>query len=132
MTAMIENLNTEQLTGILETLPVDISFIDENDKVKFWNKHETRVFKRPNSALGRTVQQCHPPKSVENVNRVLEDLKSGKRDYAEFWIDLKDRKVHIRYFAVRDKDGKYLGTMEVGQDITDIKKIEGEKRLLDY
>jgi PAS domain S-box-containing protein len=132
MIEMIENLNNEQLTGILETLPVDISFVDENDKVKFWNKHETRVFKRPNSALGRTVQQCHPPRSVDNVNRVLADLKGGKRDYAEFWVDLKGRKVHIRYFAVRDKNGKYLGTLEVGQDITDIKTIEGEKRLLEY
>jgi len=129
---MIENLNNEQITGILETLPVDISFVDENDTVKFWNKHETRVFKRPNSALGRTVQDCHPARSVDNVNQVLADLKNGKRDCAEFWIDVKGRKVYIRYFAVRDKAGKYLGTLEVGQDITDIESIEGEKRLLDF
>ncbi len=129
---MIENLSREQLSGILETIPVDISFVDENDTLKFWNKHETRVFKRPNSALGRTVQKCHPPKSVDIVNRVISDLKSGKRDFAEFWIDLKGRKIYIRYFAVRDKDDNYLGTLEVGQDITDIKKIEGEKRLLEY
>ena len=129
---MIENLSKEQLAGILETLPVDISFVDENDTVKFWNKHETRAFKRPNSALGRTVQECHPPKSVDNVNQVLSDLKSGKKDFAEFWIDLKGRKVYIRYFAVRDENGKYIGTLEVGQDITDIKKIEGEKRLPEY
>jgi PAS domain S-box-containing protein len=129
---MIENLSREQLSGILETIPVDISFVDENDTLKFWNKHETRVFKRPNSALGKTVQKCHPPKSVDLVNRVIADLKSGKRDFAEFWIDLKGRKVYIRYFAVRDKDGNYLGTLEVGQDITDIKQIEGEKRLLEY
>jgi len=86
---MIENLSREQLAGILETMPVDISFVDENDTVKFWNKHETRVFKRPNSVLGKTVQNCHPPKSVGTVNGVLSDLKSGKRDFAEFWIDLK-------------------------------------------
>ncbi len=129
---MIENLSQEQLAGILETIPVDISFVDENDTVKFWNKHETRVFKRPNSVLGKTVQNCHPPKSVGTVNEVLSDLKSGKRDFAEFWIDLKGRKVYIRYFAVRDKDGKYMGTLEVGQDITEIKQIEGEKRLLEY
>jgi PAS domain S-box-containing protein len=129
---MIENLSREQLSGILETIPVDISFVDESDTLKFWNKHETRVFKRPNSALGRTVQKCHPPKSVDMVNRVISDLKSGKRDFAEFWIDLKGRKIYIRYFAVRDKDDNYLGTLEVGQDITDIKKIEGEKRLLEY
>ncbi len=128
---MIENLNNEQLAAVLETLPVDISFVDENDTVKFWNKHETRVFKRPNSSLGKTVQKCHPPRSVDNVNQVLSDLKSGKKDFAEFWIDLKGRKIYIRYFAVRGKGGKYLGTLEVGQDITDIKKIEGEKKLLE-
>ena len=129
---MIENLSKEQLSAILETIPIDISFVDENDKVKFWNKHETRTFKRPNSALGKSVQNCHPSRSVDNVNQVLNDLKNGKRDLAEFWIDLKGRKVYIRYFAVRDESGKYLGTLEVGQDITDIKAIEGEKRLLDY
>jgi len=129
---MIENLTQEQLTGILENLPVDISFVDETDTVKFWNRHETRVFKRPQAALGKTVQKCHPPASVDKVNTVLAELKSGKRDFAEFWIDLRGRKIYIRYFAVRDKNGKYLGTLEVGQDITDIKKIEGEKRLLEY
>ena len=129
---MIENLNKEQLAGILETIPVDISFVDENDTVRFWNKHETRVFKRPPAALGKTVQKCHPQHSVDKVNTVLSDLKSGKRDFVEFWIDLRGRKIYIRYFAVRDKDGKYLGTLEVGQDITEIKQIEGEKRLLEY
>ncbi len=129
---MIENLSKEQIAGILETIPVDIAFVDENDTVKFWNKHETRVFKRPPSVLGKTAQDCHPPKSVDKVNSVLSDLKGGKRDFVEFWIDLKGRKIYIRYFAVRDKDGKYLGTLEVGQDITEIKQIEGEKRLLEY
>ena len=129
---MIENLNKEQLAGILETIPIDISFVDENDTVKFWNKHETRVFKRPSSVLGKTAQKCHPPHSVDKVNKVLSDLKSGQGDFAEFWIDLRGRKIYIRYFAVRDKDGKYLGTLEVGQDITEIMQIEGEKRLLEY
>lgn len=129
---MIENLNKEQLAGILETIPVDISFVDENDTVKFWNKHETRTFKRPSSVLGKTAQECHPPHSVANVNKVLSDLKSGQRDFVEFWLDLRGRKIHIRYFAVRDKGGKYLGTLEVGQDITEIERIEGEKRLLEY
>jgi len=129
---MMENLSKEQIAGIFDALPVDVSFVDESDTVRFWNKHETRLFKRPEAALGRTVQQCHPQKSIDNVNRVLADLKSGKRDFAEFWIDLKGRKVHIRYFAVKDKSGKYMGTLEVSQDITDIKNIEGEKRLLEY
>ena len=129
---MIENLDKEQLAGILEAIPVDISFVDENDLVRFWNKHETRVFKRPASVLGKSAQNCHPKHSVDKVNQILSDFKSGKRDSAEFWIDLRGMKVYIRYFAVRDKSGKYLGTLEVGQDITGIKKIEGEKRLLDY
>ena len=129
---MIENLSKEQLEGILEAIPVEISFVDENDLVKLWNKHETRIFKRPISVIGKSVQNCHPKQSVDKVNTVLSDLKSGKRDFAEFWIDLRGRKIYIRYFAVRDKDGKYLGTLEVGQDITDIKQIEGEKRLLEY
>jgi DUF438 domain-containing protein len=81
--------------------------------------------------VGKSVQNCHPKHSVDKVNQLLSDFKSGKKDSAEFWIDLKGRKVYIRYFAVRDKTGRYLGTLEVTQDITDIKKIEGEKRLLD-
>jgi len=129
---MIENLSKEQLAGILEALPVEVSFVDENDLVRFWNKHETRIFKRPISVVGKSVQNCHPKHSVDKVNQILSDFKSGKRDSAEFWIDLRGRKVYIRYFAVRDKTGRYLGTLEVTQDITEIKKIEGERRLLEY
>ena len=129
---MIENLNKEQLEEILEAIPVEISFVDENDLVKLWNKHETRTFKRPVSALGKSVQNCHPKDSVDKVNQILSDFKNGKRDSVEFWIDLKGKKIYIRYFAVRDKAGKYLGTLEASQDITEIKKIEGEKRLLEY
>jgi len=129
---MIENLSKEQLEGILEAIPVEISFVDENDLVKFWNKHETRIFKRPVSVIGKSVQNCHPKDSVDKVNQILSDFKSGRRDSAEFWIDLKGRKVYIRYFAVRDKAGKYLGTLEATQDITEMKQIEGEKRLSEY
>jgi len=129
---MIANLSQEQLAGILEAIPVEISFVDENDLVKFWNKHETRIFKRPASVIGKSVQNCHPKQSVAKVNQLLSDFKSGRRDSAEFWINLGERKVYIRYFAVRDKAGRYLGTLEATQDITKIKKIEGEKRLLEY
>jgi len=129
---MIENLSREQLEGILEAIPVEISFVDENDLVKLWNKHETRIFKRPISVIGKSVQNCHPKQSVDKVNQILSDFKRGRRDSAEFWINLGERKVYIRYFAVRDRAGKYLGTLEATQDITEIKKIEGEKRLLEY
>jgi PAS domain S-box-containing protein len=129
---MIEDLTREQLAGILEAIPIEISFVDENDVVKFWNKHETRIFKRPASVAGKSVQNCHPKHSVDKVNQILSAFKMGKRDSAEFWINLGENKVYIRYFAVRNKAGKYLGTLEVTQDITEIKRIEGEKRLLDY
>jgi len=129
---MIENLSREQLEGILEAIPVEISFVDENDLVKLWNKHETRIFKRPISVIGKSVKNCHPKQSVAKVNQILSDFKSGRKDSAEFWINLGEKKVYIRYFAVRDKAGRYLGTLEATQDITEIKKIEGEKRLLEY
>jgi PAS domain S-box-containing protein len=126
---MIENLSQEQLAGILEAIPIEVSFVDGNDLVKFWNKHETRIFKRPVSVIGKSAQNCHPKHSLDKVNQILSDFKAGKRDSAEFWINLKEKKVYIRYFAVRDKAGGYLGTLEATQDITEIKKIEGEKRL---
>jgi hypothetical protein len=129
---MIENLNQEQIAGILEAIPVEVSFVDEKDLVRFWNKHETRIFKRPASVIGKSVQDCHPKQSADKVNQVLSDLKSGRRDSAEFWISPGEKQVYIRYFAVRDKAGKYLGTLEATQDITKIRKIEGEKRLLEY
>jgi len=129
---MIENLSKEQLEGILKAIPVEISFVDENDLVKFWNKHGTRIFKRPVSVIGKSVQNCRPKHSVDKVNQILSDFKGGKRDSAEFWINLGERKVYIRYFAVRDKAGRYLGTLEATQEITKIKEIEGEKRLLEH
>ena len=120
----------EEVEAFLKTVPFDITFVDKDDYVRYFNKSE--IFRRSKAVLGRKVQQCHPQKSVHIVNRILESFKSGKKDVAEFWIPLKDRLIHIRYFAVRDKDRKYLGTMEVTQDITDLKKLEGEKRLLDW
>ncbi|MEM3442516.1 MAG: DUF438 domain-containing protein [Candidatus Bathyarchaeia archaeon] len=125
-------LTKEEIEALLDTLPVDITFVDKEDTVKYFNKAEKRVFVRTKAIIGRKVQLCHPQKSVHIVNRILDSFKEGKKDVAEFWIPAKDRLIHIRYFAVRDKNGKYLGTMEVTQDITDIKKIEGEKRLLNW
>ena len=125
-------LTKEEVEALLDTLPVDITFVDKEDAVKYFNKAEERVFVRTKAVIGRKVQLCHPQKSVHTVNRILDAFKTGKKDVAGFWISVNNRLIHIRYFAVRDKDGKYLGTMEVTQDITDIKKIEGEKRLLDW
>jgi PAS domain S-box-containing protein len=125
-------LSKEEVEGVLDSLPVDISFVDKEDRVKYFNKAGKRIFVRTKAVIGRKVQLCHPKKSVHIVNKILESFKTGKESVAEFWIQTKDRLIHIRYFAVRDENGKYLGTMEVTQDITDIRKIEGEKRLLDW
>jgi PAS domain S-box-containing protein len=129
---VIENLKPEVIEAMLDAMPVEISFVDESDEVKYFNKNGDRIFPRPRSIVGKKVQQCHPQKSVHKVLQILEAFKNGKKDVAEFWINLKGRQIYIRYFPVRDKDEKYLGTLEVSQDITDIKMIEGEKRLLDW
>lgn len=126
------SLSKEEAEAVLDSVPVDISFIDKEDRVKYFNKAAGRIFVRTKAVIGRKVQLCHPQKSVHVVNKILEAFKTGKKDVAEFWINLNDRLILIRYFAVRDKNGKYLGTVEVTQDITDIKKIEGQKRLLDW
>ncbi len=126
------SLSKEEVEAVLDSLPVDLSFIDKENCVKYFNKAEERIFVRTKAVIGRKVQLCHPQKSVHVVNNILEAFKTGKKDVAEFWINMKNRLIHIRYFAVRDKNGKYLGTMEVTQDITDIKEIQGEKRLLDW
>jgi len=134
---MIGKLQNDILEATLETIPVEFSVLDADDKVIGWNKHETRIFKRPEGVVGRNVRKCHPQKSLTKVEQILSEMKSGKRDKAEFWIDLpigakgRKHKILIRYFALRDKGGNYLGCLEVSQDISDIQKLEGEKRLLD-
>ena len=128
---MLEAFSTETLEAIFDVLPVEMSFIDDADIVRYYSKGDQRIFRRTPAVIGGKMQDCHPPKSLYKVEQVISDLKSGKRDVAEFWIDLQGRKIYIRYFAVRDKAGKYLGTLEVTQDITEIQKITGEKRLLD-
>ncbi|NWF94867.1 MAG: DUF438 domain-containing protein [Candidatus Thorarchaeota archaeon] len=125
------SLPVQVLQAMLNTLPVDITFVDHEDKVRYFSESPERVFVRSRAVIGRSVQACHPQKSVHVVNRILQDFREGKRNVAEFWIHLQERFIHIRYFAVRDKAGKYLGCLEVSQDIAPIKKIEGEKRLLD-
>lgn len=124
-------LSIEEIEAILNTLPVDITFVGKEDSVKYFNQSEERIFPRTRAVLGRNVQLCHPQKSIHVVNQIVGDFQSGRRDVAEFWINHQGRFVHIRYFSVRDQNGEYLGTLEVTQDITEIKKLGGEKRLLD-
>ena len=128
---MLENLTTELIENIFDHLPVEISFVDAEDKVRYYSHGDNRIFKRTPAVIGKKVQNCHPAKSVHVVQQILDDFKAGKRDVARFWINLGGRLIYIRYFAVRGKTGNYQGTLEVTQDITDIKKIAGEKRLLD-
>lgn len=124
------SFSPEELAALLNTLPVDITFVGKDDTVRYFNQSKERVFPRTKAVIGRKVQLCHPQESLHKVEQILNDFKNNNRDVAEFWINLKGRLIYIRYFAVRDKNGGYLGCMEVTQDITDIKKIEGEKRLL--
>ena len=123
-------MTKEELEVILNTLPVDLTFVDAEDTVQYFSQSKERIFPRAKAVIGRKVQQCHPQESIHKVNQILDDFRRGRRDVAEFWIQLKERLIYIRYFAIRDKNKKYLGCLEVTQDITDIKKIEGEKRLL--
>jgi len=126
------NLTLEQLNIMIQHLPFDITFVDENDEVRFYSEGPDRVFLRTPDVIGRKVQNCHPPKSVHIVNRILKAFREGTQDVAEFWIEMNGRFIHIRYFPIRDKDGSYRGTLEITQDITEIKKLSGERRLLNW
>jgi hypothetical protein len=125
-------LALEQLKAVFATLPVDVTFVDVDDRVRFFSEGKDRIFARPKAILGRLVQHCHPPSSVEVVERILSDFRSGRQGVAEFWIDLQGRFAHIRYFALRDEQGTYLGTLEVTQDLTRERSLQGERRLLQY
>jgi DUF438 domain-containing protein len=123
-------IQLNELMYLLNTLPVDLTFVDKEDTVRYFSESKDRIFRRTRSVIGRKVQNCHPPQSVDVVEKILTLFKEGKKDSFAFWINLQERLVYIRYLAVRDKDGQYLGTVEVTQDITEIRKLEGEKRLL--
>ena len=125
-------LSLEQLVAIFSTLPVDLTFVDADDRVAFFSEGPKRVFARSRAIIGRLVQNCHPPRSVDVVDRILADFREGRQNVAEFWIPFTGRFVHIRYFAVRSEDGRYLGTLEVTQDVGPIRALEGERRLLQY
>ncbi|MCF1615948.1 DUF438 domain-containing protein [Tetragenococcus koreensis] len=124
-------LQLEQLLAIFEVLPVDLTFVDHNDRVRFFSEGKKRVFPRTKSIIGREVVNCHPPKSMHIVEKILTDFHSGENDTADFWIDINERKIYIRYFALKNQENQYLGCLEVTQDITDIQKIFGQNRLLE-
>ncbi|MDX9790917.1 MAG: DUF438 domain-containing protein [Candidatus Kapaibacterium sp.] len=126
------NLKLEELTSILNTLPFDLTFVDKDDKVKYFSHGKERIFDRSKAILMRDVRMCHPPHSVHIVDRIIEDFRSGKESRAPFWINFKGRFIHIEYFAVRDESGNYLGTLELTQDLTELRSLSGEQRLLSY
>jgi DUF438 domain-containing protein len=126
------NLDHDTLAAILNTLPVELSFVDAEDTVRYFShENHAKIFPRTRGAIGMKVQQCHPAKSVHLVNQILHDFKAGTRDVAEFWIDFQGMKVHIRYWPVRGPGGEYLGCLETVQDVTPIQSLSGERRLLD-
>ncbi|EGD33070.1 DUF438 domain-containing protein [Capnocytophaga sp. oral taxon 338] len=125
-------MTIEQVNLLLKTLPVDITFVDEHDKVIFYNRGEERVFPRSAGIIGREVKFCHPPKSVGTVLKIVEAFRNGTQNEANFWFNYRGRLIYVRYFAVRDAQKNYKGVIEMSQDITDIKTIEGERRLLEW
>ncbi|HOO26722.1 MAG TPA: PAS domain-containing protein, partial [Clostridiales bacterium] len=120
-----------ELEQVLNHLPFDITFVDKNDVVKYFSQGKDRIFVRTKAVIGRNVSKCHPPASVHVVENIVADFKSGKKDHEDFWINMGDTYVYIRYFAVRDEAGEYLGVVEVTQDIKPIQAITGEKRLVE-
>lgn len=125
-------LSAEQIVMMLEHLPVDITYVDQDDIVRYFSGEKHRIFPRSKAIIGREVQNCHPPDSVEVVEKILQAFRNREKDHADFWINMRGRFIHIRYFALYDAAGNYRGTIEVSQDITDIRSLEGERRLLDW
>ena len=125
-------LSVEELMIIMNTLPFDLTFVDKEDKVKYFTQGKERVFDRNRAILGRDVRMCHPPSSVHVVEQILSDFKSGKADSAPFWIEMQGKFIHIEYFALRNDAGEYLGTLEVSADLTEKRALGGEQRILSY
>ena len=126
------SFNLEELISAFKTLPVDLTFVDKDDVVRYFSPGEKRIFDRTRAILGRKVQYCHPPKSVHIVNKIVSDFKSGKQNAARFWINLDGKFIHIAYYAMRSEKGEYLGTLEVTQDLTELRQLQGDHRLLSY
>lgn len=123
-------MTPEEINAVLNTVPLDMTFVDKNGLVKYFTQGKERVFDRPKTILGRHVSNCHPPASVHIVEKIVEDLEAGWRDHVDFWIRMGPKFVMIRYYAVRNKKKEFLGVLEVTQDIQPIQEITGEKRLL--
>ena len=128
----VGGLSPQQINLMLTNLPIDMTYVDQNDRVRYYSQGRERIFPRSPAVIGRAVQNCHPPNSVHVVEKILESFKRREKDTAEFWLTLNDRFIHIRYFALYDQEGAYRGVVEVSQDVTGIRALEGQKRLLDW
>jgi DUF438 domain-containing protein len=126
------SFSVEELLAILNTVPVDMTFVDRDDRVRYFTQGAERVFQRNRAILGRDVRHCHPPASAHIVERIVDDFKSGRQSRAPFWIRLGDKFVHIEYFALRNEKGEYLGTLEVSHDVERYRRLQGERRILQY
>ncbi len=122
----------QQINLMLKILPIDVTYVDENDRVRYYSQGRERIFPRSPAVIGRTVQNCHPPDSVRIVEKILESFKQKEKDTAEFWLTFNNRFIHIRYFALYDQEGLYRGVVEVSQDVTDIRELKGQRRLLEW
>jgi DUF438 domain-containing protein len=135
---LFDQMDGKMVQALIEALPVEITVIDAKDEVVGWNKHERRLFRRPLTSMGLNFRQCHPEASLHMVESIVEEMRSGKRDHARFWIDLavagdarKKHKILIEFYALRSASGEYLGCMECTQDVEEIRHLDGERRLLD-
>jgi hypothetical protein len=126
------SFTAREIQSILNTVPFDMTFVDKDDKVKYFTQGKERIFARSRSIINRDVRLCHPPGSVHIIEKILEDFKSGAASHAPFWIQMQGKFIHIEYFALRDENGEYLGTLEVSQDLSNARSLEGEQRILSY
>jgi DUF438 domain-containing protein len=126
------SFSAEELLSILNTLPIDMTFVDKDDKVKYFSQGAERIFTRNRAILNRDVRLCHPPASAHIVDKIIDDFKSGKQSRAPFWINMGGKMIHIEYFALRNEKGEYLGTLEVSHNVSTYRDLEGEQRILSY
>jgi uncharacterized protein len=139
---LFDQLNEAQLRALIETLPLELTIIDDKDEVVGWNKDEGRLFRRPLPSMGLNYRDCHPKESLPQVVQIVEQMRQGTRDRARFWIDMgvgpagadgkpPRHKILIEFYALRDEKGGYLGCMECAQDVQEIRELEGERRIMD-
>lgn len=123
----VGSLSQKELEAIFATIPAELTFVDKDDYIVYYNEPKTPIFPRKPQIIGTTIQACHSEASIPALNKIIELLRSGEKNSVDTWRTIKGRLILIKYMAARDKTGKYRGLLEVTVDITDLKKIEGER-----